>query len=94
MKTVTVLLLLTTFLVGCSASAQLVRADPTGGRIALRGPFMPAMSEAHLLMAEHCGSRFDAIEHGQDVLFQCRRALPASETTRQSARDNGTRRGL
>ena len=86
MKTATFLSLMITLLVGCSSSAQMVRKDATGGRIALQGAFMPAMSEAHLLMAEHCHGRFEATEQGEAVEFRCRRALPSAEPIQVAAR--------
>lgn len=72
MKAATLLVLLTSTLFGCSSIAQLIRKDVTGGHIALQGPFMPAMSKARVMMAEHCGGRFEAIEQDESVVFHCR----------------------
>lgn len=74
MKTLLTTLFVTLTLVGCSSSAQLVRKDAVGGRVALQGAFMPAMSEAHVLMAEHCHGRFEAVEQERGVEFRCRDA--------------------
>ena len=59
--------------VGCG-TASMVRPDTHGGRIELDGPYMPAMSDARVLMAEHCGGRFAAEESadGRFVDFTCR----------------------
>jgi hypothetical protein len=72
MKTLLTTLFVTLTLVGCSSSAQLVRKDAVGGRVALQGPFMLAMGEARVLMAEHCSGRFEAVEQAEGVEFQCR----------------------
>ena len=77
MKTVLTTLFVTLTLVGCSSSAQLVRKDTAGGRVALQGAFMPAMGDARLLMAEHCGGRFEAVEQADAVDFRCRNARTA-----------------
>lgn len=81
MKTLLTTLFVTLALVGCSSSAQLVRKDAVGGRVALQGPFMLAMGEARVLMAEHCNGRFEAVEQAEGVEFQCGQqpAAPASE---------------
>ena len=84
------LLILT--LAGCSSSAQLVRKDAVGGRVALQGAFMPAMGEARLLMAEHCGGRFDAAEQPDAVEFRCRNARtvePALQLASVESREAG-----
>jgi hypothetical protein len=45
-----------------------------GGVVGLQGPYMPAMSEARMLMADHCSGRFHAIEQGATVEFRCNEA--------------------
>ena len=79
MKSLMTTLLVTLTLVGCSSSAQLVRKDTVGGRVALQGAFMPAMSEARVLMAEHCHGRFEAVERAQSVEFRCRDAAATGD---------------
>jgi hypothetical protein len=59
-------------LVGCSSGAQLVRQDARGGRIALHGAYMPAVADARLLALEHCQGRFQLLELGHAVEYQCR----------------------
>ena len=71
MTAVLVMLTLALAVAGCSSSAQLVRRDAAGGRVALQGAFMPAMGEARVLMAEHCHGRFEAVEQGSKVEFRC-----------------------
>lgn len=71
MKTLLTTVFVTLTLVGCSGSAQLVRTDTAGGRAALQGPFMTAMGEARVLMAEHCHGRFQAEQQGRAVEFRC-----------------------
>ncbi len=70
-------------LVGCSATATLARKDPHGGRVALHGPYMPAMSEARLLMVEHCEGRFQMQEHGDIVVFRCGDTLRSDQEIAQ-----------
>jgi hypothetical protein len=68
-----VFLLLT--LGACGPSAVLVRKDTHGGRVALQGAsYMITMSRGRLLMAEHCGGRFYALEQGERVEFRCQSA--------------------
>ncbi len=55
----------------CSSSATLVRTDARGGHVALQGAYVPAMSDARMLMVEHCQGRFTAIEHADQIEFQC-----------------------
>jgi len=74
MKTLTTLMFASMILVGCSSTAQLVRKDTSGGRIALQGAYMPAMGEARMLMVEHCQGRYDAVETHDSVTFRCRNA--------------------
>lgn len=63
--------LLTIALSACSANASLVRQESLGGRVQLQGAYMPAMSEARMLMVEHCAGHFETIEHGDTVDFRC-----------------------
>jgi hypothetical protein len=72
-KTLLVTVLSSLCAAGCGGSAQLVRADALGGHVALEGPFMPAMSDARLLMAEHCQGRFEAVERQSGADFRCLR---------------------
>lgn len=65
------LFLVTTLLGGCAGSAQVIGGDATGGRIELRGPYMPAMSEARAAMLEHCHGRFMYEEQRESFDFQC-----------------------
>jgi len=81
---------------GCGTSAALVRKDGTGGRIELRGAYMPAMFEARELMVDHCYGRYDMLELGEALEFRCRRAHAAEPQAnglaiRETAR---LRRGL
>jgi hypothetical protein len=78
-KMLTTLLFVMLTLAACSSSATLVRKDPTGGRVDLRGPYMPAMADARLLMVDHCHGRYDAVELGDSVDFRCRKS-PAAAT--------------
>lgn len=55
----------------CSSSATLVRTDARGGHVQLQGAYVPAMSDARMLMVEHCHGRFAAIEHADRIEFQC-----------------------
>ena len=73
MKTACLAVILSMISVGCG-SASMVRPDSRGGSIELDGAFMPAMSEARVLMAEHCGGRFDTNEDRDNgrVEFVCR----------------------
>ena len=66
-------------LAGCSATATLARKDPQGGRVDLQGPYMPAMSEARLLMVEYCGGRFHMEERGDSVVFRCGKPRAGSD---------------
>lgn len=43
---------------GCSANAQLVRKDATGGEVAVWGATVPAARQARHAIVEHCRSRF------------------------------------
>ena len=56
----------------CSTGAALVRHDPAGGRVALHGAYRPAMLEARELMVDHGAGRYDMVERGDAVEFQCR----------------------
>lgn len=67
----------------CSSSASLVRKDTIGGQVQLQGAYMPAMSDARMLMVEHCGGRFEYLELGEKVEFRCKShgaQQPASNT--------------
>ena len=77
-KIASLVLILSTISVGCG-TASMVRPDARGGRIELDGAYMPAMSEARVLMAEHCGGRFEVEEQrtGGAVEFVCRREIGA-----------------
>ncbi len=55
----------------CSSSATLMRTDARGGNVQLQGAYVPAMSDARMLMVEHCQGRFTAIEHADQIEFQC-----------------------
>lgn len=70
-KTLVILSLALCASAGCSARASLVRSDAHGGTVALEGPFMPAMSEARLLMVDHCGGRIEVEERGDRAEFRC-----------------------
>jgi hypothetical protein len=52
----------------------MVRPDARGGRVQLDGSYMTAMSDARVLMAEHCRGRFEAQQSadGRFVDFTCR----------------------
>jgi hypothetical protein len=50
--------------------------------VQLQGAYMPAMSEARMLMVEHCAGRFETIEHGDMVDFRC---VHSDVTSRQLA---------
>ena len=80
MKTTMIMTGLLLSLSACSGTANLVRKDALGGRVQLNGPYMPAMADARTLMVEHCGGRFDYLEHGEAVEFQCRDREVASTT--------------
>jgi hypothetical protein len=56
----------------CSSSANLVRKDPRGGRVELEGAYVPAMSDARMLMVEHCGGRFEYVELGEKLELRCK----------------------
>lgn len=86
MTRIALLACLLTTLAACS-SASLVRKDPGGGRVLLDGPYMGALAEARVLMAEHCRGRSDAIEVGDGLEFRCRETA-ASEL---AALDAGAR---
>ena len=58
-------------LCACGHGATLVRGEPSGGRIALRGAYMPAMFVARELMVEHCHGRYEMQELGDAVEFRC-----------------------
>jgi hypothetical protein len=75
-KIASLVLILSTLSVGCG-TASMVRPDARGGRIELDGGYMPSMSEARVLMAEHCGGRYDVHEEaaGGAVEFTCRRDI-------------------
>lgn len=74
-KISSLILILSVISAGCG-TASMVRPDARGGRLELDGAYMPAMSEARLLMAEHCGGRFIADEHEDGhVEFTCRAGL-------------------
>lgn len=53
--------------VGC-VSTQQVRRSEHGGEIALRGGYVPSMSEAHVIMAEHCGGEFNVLSEDTERL--------------------------
>ncbi len=83
--------LMTLALAGCSSSAQLVRKDALGGVVALQGAYVPAMEDAQMLMVEHCGGRFDAVEQGDQVSFRCRDAAGESHNRPLAELDGHTR---
>lgn len=56
---------------GACGGANLVRKDGVSGRVDLSGPYMPAMADARVLMAEHCKGRFVAVEAEDHVEFAC-----------------------
>ena len=72
MKTSIVLALVAFALGACSSGARLVRKDTLGGQMRLEGAYMPAMSEARMVMLEHCGGRFEYRELGDEVAFRCK----------------------
>jgi len=73
------IVLTTTHLIGCAGgTAQLVQRHADGGRVKLTGAYMPAMGEARMVMLEHCEGRFDYLEQGETVAFECR--VPAAPT--------------
>jgi hypothetical protein len=72
--TATALVMLT--LSACSSSASLVRKDAIGGRVRLVGAYMPAMSDARMLMVEHCNGRFEMVEREDALEFRCKAASP------------------
>ena len=53
-----------------------------------------AMSEAHLLMAEHCRGRVDAVERRDSVEFSCRRAAGVESAVRVALAPQRVRRAL
>jgi len=56
----------------CSSSASLVRKDiGIGGRVQLDGAYMPAMSDARMVMLDVCQGRFEFVELGKAVEFRC-----------------------
>ena len=57
----------------CGATATLVRHEPGGGQMVLRGPYMPAMHEAPVWMLEHCMGRFVVKEgkDSRDLSYEC-----------------------
>ena len=57
--------------VGCGG-ANMAYRDGAGGLVELQGAYMPAMGEARVKMAEHCGGRFDYEERGETVAFRCK----------------------
>ena len=71
MKTSLVLALFSIALGACSSGASLVRKDALGGRVRLEGAYMPAMSEARMVMLEHCRGRFGYRELNGEVVFRC-----------------------
>ena len=92
-KTLVTAALIVLSLSACSGSAHLVRKDATGGHIALQGPYMPAMGDARMLMAENCQGRYEAVEHGNSVEFNCVRAKPEAarlQIAKASEPSNGT----
>jgi hypothetical protein len=74
-KHLTFAALLLMSLSACSAGATLVRKDQTGGTVQLEGAYMRAMSDARLMMVEHCRGRIDMVELGDSVEFRCRRPV-------------------
>lgn len=73
----------------CSNGASLVRKDTLGGQARLEGAYMPAMSEARMVMLEHCHGRFDYQELGEEVAFRCR-TVNTTEARRPTVLANGT----
>lgn len=73
-------------LTGCSAGASLVRSDEHGGVVALRGPYMPAMAEARLLMVSHCNGRVLVVERGDRAEFRCVASRPEGPLAQRDAR--------
>lgn len=61
-------LILSPLAIGCG-SAALVRANPSGGRVALEGSYMDSVADARLLMSQHCQGRFAILaEDGRSVI--------------------------
>jgi hypothetical protein len=55
---------------------------------------MPAMSEARLLMVEHCRGRFQAVEVQDAVEFRCRVAPMARDAQQVALTETRSSRGL
>jgi hypothetical protein len=77
-RTLTAALILT--LCACGGSASITRKDHIGGSVQLAGAYMPAMSDARLLMAEHCNGRFQASELDHVLEFRCRASAARADT--------------
>ena len=60
---------------GCAAgTAQLTESTPAGGTVEVHGPYMPSMSRATRVMAEHCDGRFritDSERGNREAQFAC-----------------------
>jgi hypothetical protein len=69
------------------SGASLVRTDTLGGRVALHGAYMPAMTDARALMDERCQGRFDYVEDGDAVEFRCVGPDQAADTELALAAD-------
>ena len=65
---------------GCG-SAQLLRGNADGGEVMLSGSYMPAVTEARAVMAEHCNGRF-AVYAGSEGQ---RRLLDAPDSEQRRA---------
>ena len=74
LKTLTTAAFVMLTLSACSSSANLVRKDAgIGGRVQLAGAYMPAMSDARMVMLDACHGRFEFVELGDAVEFRCKR---------------------
>ena len=71
MKKTLFTLVMTCLVLGGCGGAHLVAGHAGGGKIELSGGYMPAMSEARMVMVEHCDGRFDFIERSGRILFTC-----------------------
>jgi hypothetical protein len=67
---------------GCAAGARLEHTSRNGGQVRLHGAYMPAVGDARVLMAEHCGGRFVVQEQGDALQFRCAYDAELAHNTR------------